>query len=176
MTSQRYLTVYREQFASPGRVERTPLRPTSAHRRNNPQPKPDFLFPRNLKTCTKPWHRPLQPTCPVFTGRPFLPPVRLLSSYSPVKTCPVDAAGPRRPQHMPAINPPAVQDLQKQPFPACVQVHSARKHGGLHPWKKSDIRDSLPAQQTTSSCFHVVKPRQAARYVIHPQFVSEPRH
>lgn len=38
MAPQLYITMYKEQFSSPGRVTRTQLRPTSAHRRNNPQP------------------------------------------------------------------------------------------------------------------------------------------
>lgn len=40
MAPQLYVTMYKEQFASPGRVKREALRPTSAHRRNNPQPRP----------------------------------------------------------------------------------------------------------------------------------------
>lgn len=40
MAPQLYMTMYREQFVSPGRVKREQLRPTSAHRRNNPQPRP----------------------------------------------------------------------------------------------------------------------------------------
>lgn len=40
MAPQLYITMYKEQFASPGRVKREQLRPTSAHRRNNPQPRP----------------------------------------------------------------------------------------------------------------------------------------
>lgn len=40
MAPQLYITMYKEQFVSPGRVKRAELRPTSAHRRNNPQPQP----------------------------------------------------------------------------------------------------------------------------------------
>lgn len=40
MAPQLYITAYKEQFASPGRAKREQLRPTSAHRRNNPQPRP----------------------------------------------------------------------------------------------------------------------------------------
>lgn len=39
MVPQLYITVYNEQFRSPGTVKRAQLRPTSAHRRNNPQPR-----------------------------------------------------------------------------------------------------------------------------------------
>ncbi|XP_075870449.1 uncharacterized protein LOC142880416 [Nelusetta ayraudi] len=88
MSPQLYLTVYEEQFASPGRVKREQLRPTSAHRRNNPQPRPDFLFPRSLWSKYTP-HRAFSHLLPpVDSGRPLFPPVRHLSFHSPVVTCP----------------------------------------------------------------------------------------
>lgn len=40
MAPQLYITMYKEQFASPRGAKRAQLRPTSAHRRNNPQPRP----------------------------------------------------------------------------------------------------------------------------------------
>lgn len=60
MSPQLYVTVYEEQFASPGPVRREQLRPTSAHRRNNPQPRPVSerqppLHPQHQrKTCSHP--------------------------------------------------------------------------------------------------------------------------
>ncbi|XP_061694649.1 uncharacterized protein LOC133510595 [Syngnathoides biaculeatus] len=170
MTSQHYVTIYREQFASPGKVERIQLRPTSAHRRNNPQPQPDFLFPRSLKTMNKPSHKPLRPQTlpPVDAGRQPFPPVTRLSFNSPVRVFPlksVNTVDSNKAQHMPAINPSALQELpsvdrqQKRspPTASCVRLRSSLK--------------SSPSG--CYSCFHVVKPYQAGHYVIHPQFVSE---
>ncbi|KAG7229758.1 hypothetical protein INR49_012554 [Caranx melampygus] len=74
MVPQLYVTVYKEQFASPGRAKRAQLRPTSAHRRNNPQPRPDFLFPRSLQPNYRSIRTQLHPTPPVDTGRPLFPP------------------------------------------------------------------------------------------------------
>ncbi|XP_061654080.1 uncharacterized protein LOC133489222 [Phyllopteryx taeniolatus] len=173
MASQHYLTIYREQFASPGKVERMQLRPTSAHRRNNPQPQPDFLFPRSLKTLNNPSHKPLKPPTfpPVDAGRQPFSPVTRLSFNSPVRAFPVNSVntvGSSKAQLMPAINPSSVQELpsvdrqQKlsSPTASCVRLRSSLK---ISP-------------SGCYSCFHVVKPYQASHYVIHPQFVSECRH
>uniref|UniRef100_A0A1A8AG07 Uncharacterized protein n=1 Tax=Nothobranchius furzeri TaxID=105023 RepID=A0A1A8AG07_NOTFU len=107
MTAQLYCTRYKEQFCSPGRVQRTELRPTSAHRRNNPQPRPDFLFPHNLLSLhgtarAQPYSLP-----PVDTDRPPFPPMRHFSFHSPVATRPdnsFNATNAGTSQNMPPIN------------------------------------------------------------------------
>ncbi|XP_077412252.1 uncharacterized protein LOC144042980 [Vanacampus margaritifer] len=161
MALQLYMTIYREHFASPGKVERIQIRPTSAYRRNNPHPQPDFLFPRSLNILNK-------PLPPVDSGRQPLPPVTRKSFYSPVRICPVSSAGSNKTQRMPVINPSAVQVLpsvglqqkRSSPTASCVQLRSSLKK----------------SPSGCYSCFHVVKPYQAGHYVIHPQFVSECRN
>ncbi|KAM7005609.1 uncharacterized protein LKV04_002317 isoform 1-T1 [Tautogolabrus adspersus] len=111
MAPQLYLTMYKEQFASPGRTKREQLRPTSAHRRNNPQPRPDFLFPRSLQPNYRSHRTPPHPSPPADTGRPLFPPVRHLSFHSPGTTCPnnypntVDTD--HKPNHMPPVGQPS---------------------------------------------------------------------
>ncbi|XP_013865146.1 uncharacterized protein LOC106518409 [Austrofundulus limnaeus] len=121
MTPPLYITMYKQQFSSPGKVRRTELRPTSAHRRNNPQPRSDFLFPHNLLSSHKATRALPRSSTPAGSGRPLFPPVRHLSFHSPVPTCPENSD---KPQHMPPINtsdrgqklhltePPAASDVQ----------------------------------------------------------------
>ncbi|KAK2914793.1 hypothetical protein Q8A73_005387 [Channa argus] len=114
MTPQLYITVYKEQFASPARVKRAELRPTSAHRRNNPQPRPDFLFPRSLQPSYRAANTQPHPSLPELSGRPLFPPIRQLSFHSPVTTSPgncLNAVCLGGPQHMPPVNSAAELDL-----------------------------------------------------------------
>ncbi|KAK2862403.1 hypothetical protein Q5P01_001936 [Channa striata] len=143
MTPQLYITAYKEQFASPGRVKRAQLRPTSAHRRNNPQPRPDFLFPRSLQSSYRAADTQPHPSLPVDRGRPLFPPVRHLSFHSPLTISPgnclntVDLGGP---QHMPPVNSEAEQALPSadrvhklhltEPDAAWKNSQSARRQGG----------------------------------------------
>ncbi|XP_076005695.1 uncharacterized protein LOC143000308 [Genypterus blacodes] len=89
MAPQLYISMYTEQFGSLAGGERARLRPTSAHRRNNPHPRPDFLFPRTL---LRPVHAmtrsPPRPWPPADTGPPLLPPVRPSSLPSLNTACP----------------------------------------------------------------------------------------
>ncbi|XP_056131317.1 uncharacterized protein LOC130108427 isoform X2 [Lampris incognitus] len=78
MVPQLLISTYSEQFGSPGRGRPARPRPSSAHRRNNPHPRPDFLFPRRLQAQTV-----SHPVPPVSTSRPLFPPVRHLSFHSP---------------------------------------------------------------------------------------------
>ncbi|KAM7401796.1 hypothetical protein PAMP_017075 [Pampus punctatissimus] len=133
MAPQLYITMYKEQFASPGRAKRAQLRPSSAHRRNNPQPRPDFLFPRSLQPSYRSSHT-------VDSGRPLFPPVRHLSFHSPVKTCPDNSLNTvetmEKVQHMPPVNPAAAQALpsadglhkQQPPVSTDTQLRAALKN------------------------------------------------
>ncbi|XP_047438692.1 uncharacterized protein LOC125006580 isoform X2 [Mugil cephalus] len=203
MAPQLYITMYREQFGSPGRAKRAQLRPTSAHRRNNPQPRPDFLFPRSLQPNYRSIRAPPAPPPlpPVDTGRPIFPPVRHLSFHSPVATCPdsspntVDAV---KPQHMPPVNPSAQQALPSADSLQTLQLQNNPQRGmdyqrNAHPLSAQQLRQHAAAhlqrrpqtcnpprpfsrrhqQSGCYSCFHVVKPYQAGHYIIHPEFVSE---
>ncbi|XP_069373490.1 uncharacterized protein [Paralichthys olivaceus] len=115
MAPQLYITVYKEQFTPPSGATRAQLRPTSAHRRNNPQPRPDFLFPRGLQPSYKfTTLTQTHPSPPVDTGRPLFPPVRHLSFHSPVTTSPdnnLKTAEAGKPQHMPPVRQAAEQAL-----------------------------------------------------------------
>ncbi|XP_039468762.1 uncharacterized protein LOC120440404 isoform X3 [Oreochromis aureus] len=112
MVPQLYITVYNEQFRSPGTVKRAQLRPTSAHRRNNPQPRADFLFPRSLQSNNRSAHALLHPLPPVDFGRPLFPPVRHFSFHGPVTTCSDSYLNTTdKTQHMPPVNPSTVQAM-----------------------------------------------------------------
>ncbi|GAA6222272.1 uncharacterized protein LOC118309495 isoform X2 [Lates japonicus] len=153
MVPQLYITVYKEQFASPGRTKREQLRPTSAHRRNNPQPRPDFLFPRSLQPNYRSTRAQPHPLPPADVGRPLFPPVRHLSFHSPVTTCPdyyLKTAEAGKPQHMPPINPAAQQalpsadrlqklQLTEPPAGAGIQLHAALKN----PQRRTDYQRNL---------------------------------
>ncbi|XP_029358788.1 uncharacterized protein LOC115044085 isoform X2 [Echeneis naucrates] len=188
MVPQLYLTVYNEQFASPGRAKRAQLRPTSAHRRNNPQPRPDFLFPNTLQPSYKLTRKQPHPMPPVDTGRPLFPPVRHLSFHSPVPTCPdnyLKTSETGKPQHMPPVRQATeptlrsadrLQKLQLTEPP--VGTSNQRQTALKNPQGRMDYPrkvHALSAQQLSAchSCFHVVKPLRAGHYIIHPEFVSE---
>ncbi|CAK6958256.1 uncharacterized protein LOC122864312 [Scomber scombrus] len=98
MAPQLYITMYKEQFTSPCGAKRAQLRPTSAHRRNNPQPRPDFLFPRSLQ----PTYRSSQT---MDIGRPLFPPVKQLSFHNPFRTDnSLNTVDTTKVQHMPPVN------------------------------------------------------------------------
>ncbi|XP_035487580.1 uncharacterized protein LOC118309495 isoform X2 [Scophthalmus maximus] len=171
MTPQLYITVYKEQFASPGGAKRAQLRPTSAHRRNNPQPRPDFLFPQSLQPSYKLTHTQPHPSPPVDDGRPLFPPVRHLSFHSPVTTRPdnhLKTAEAGKQLHMPPVNPAAVQavpsadslwKLQPAEPPAGpgIQLHAALRNpqrrvgyqSNLHPLSAQQPRQRGGAQLRT---------------------------
>ncbi|XP_054883475.1 uncharacterized protein LOC129358443 [Poeciliopsis prolifica] len=218
MGPQLYLTMYKEHFRSPGRAKKAELRPTSAHRRNNPQPRPDFLFPRSLRSNCRPTRSLLLPSPPVDTGRPLFPPVSHFSAHNPVLAFPENPLGKTNsdsPHHMPPIKAHKLQ-LIKTPAASDGQVpttlRSPDKTAGyqknVNPLSARQIRPQAGVQfqtrpQTSNppaaaaplcfvrtpyrkccstrtqdfsdcySCFHVVRPCQAAHYVIHPEFVSE---
>ncbi|KAL6111788.1 uncharacterized protein ACO6RY_08689 [Pungitius sinensis] len=120
MAPQLYLTMYKEQFAPPGTAIREQLRPTSAHRRNNPQPRPDFLFPRNLQ-CNLRSRSTLPHASPSADGGqgPLFPPVRHVSFHSPLTTCPDYLTTVDQPNHHPSARPSTVQAL-----PPAGQLHN----------------------------------------------------
>ncbi|KAK1901111.1 Nonribosomal peptide synthetase dtxS1 [Dissostichus eleginoides] len=181
MAPQLYLTMYKEQFASPGTAKRAQLRPTSAHRRNNPQPRPDFLFPKSLQSNYSP-----VVTCRdnyLITGKPnLMPPV----NPSPAQALPsADAL-----QKLQLTEPPSGTEFKlhaawRKPTARAVYSLSAlqlRQHAGAqlrtrpqttNPQYHSLRRSSSQNNSGCYSCFHVVKPFQAGHYIIHPEFVSE---
>ncbi|KAM3621314.1 uncharacterized protein V6R79_009360 [Siganus canaliculatus] len=163
MAPQLYITMYKQQFASPGRVKREQLRPTSAHRRNNPQPRPDFLFPRSLQ----PSYRSLPHSSPSGeTGRPLFPPVKHLSFQSPVTTYPdnyVNTVDTGKTKHMSPVTsstlqalPPAAglqkQQLSETPlvpgFKPPVALENLRMdyQRKVHPFSAQQIRHHTVAQ------------------------------
>ncbi|KAG5272843.1 hypothetical protein AALO_G00169910 [Alosa alosa] len=94
MSPQLHLSTYSEEFSPSGRwraAQPCRPRPSSAHRRNNPHPRPDFLFPWKPQTGRGP--RPPQqvtapltlmtPVAPVAHGAPLFPPVRHMSTQCP---------------------------------------------------------------------------------------------
>ncbi|XP_040061059.1 uncharacterized protein LOC120835847 [Gasterosteus aculeatus] len=114
MGPQLYLTMYKEQFVPPGTANREQPRPTSAHRRNNPQPRPDFLFPRNLQRNLRSRRTHPHPSPPVDGGQgPLFPPVRHVSFHSPLPTCPDHSplTAVDQPNHMPPARPSTVLPL-----------------------------------------------------------------
>ncbi|XP_030586335.1 uncharacterized protein LOC115780996 [Archocentrus centrarchus] len=177
MVPQLYITVYKEQFRSSGTVKRAELRPTSAHRRNNPQPRPDFLFPRSLQSINRSTHAFPHPLPPVDFGRPLFPPVRHLSFQSPVTTCSdsyLNTANSAKPQHMPPVDqstvqvPPSADRPQKlqltEPSPNTdIQLSTSlkspqrlgyQKH--VHPLSAQQLRQNAGAQTPAA-------PRSSAR-------------
>ncbi|XP_038129726.1 uncharacterized protein LOC119775722 [Cyprinodon tularosa] len=211
MGPQVYITMYKEHFRSPGGAKKAELRPTSAHRRNNPQPRPDFLFPRSLRSSYRPTRTLLHPLPPVDNGRPLFPPVNHFLSHNPVSACLDNPAGKTNsPQHMPPINDraqklqlmetPAAKDGQLSTTPripyktagyqrnvSTLSARQLRPQGALtnNPSAAAATHffAQIPYRKCCStrtkdfsdcySCFHVVRPYQAAHYVIHPEFVSE---
>ncbi|TMS19337.1 hypothetical protein E3U43_003658 [Larimichthys crocea] len=170
MAPQLYITMYKEQFASPGRAKREQLRPTSAHRRNNPQPRPDFLFPRTLQSNYKSRRTLPHPSPPVDTGRPLFPPVTHLSFHSPVRTCPdnnyLNTVEEGKPNHMSPVKPstvyalPSADGLQKvqliePPAGPGFKLQAALKNParmdsqGNHPCSAQHLRQHTAAQLQT---------------------------
>ncbi|XP_035857698.1 uncharacterized protein LOC116034497 isoform X2 [Sander lucioperca] len=166
MAPQLYITMYKEQFASPGRPKREQLRPTSAHRRNNPQPRPDFLFPRSLQANYRSCRT--LPHSPVDIGRPLFPPVKHLSFHSPITTFPhnyLNTANTGKPNRMPPVNPstaqapPSADGLQKLQLnepPAGFKLHAALKNPArmdyqrnVHPLSAQQLRQHAGAQIRT---------------------------
>ncbi|XP_044027554.1 uncharacterized protein LOC122864312 [Siniperca chuatsi] len=167
MAPQLYITMYKEQFTSPGRAKREQPRPTSAHRRNNPQPRPDFLFPWSLQSNYR--SRLQHPSPPVDTGRPLFPPVNQLSFHSPVKTCPdnyLNKVDTGKQNHLPPVNPSTVQalpsadGLQKlqltEPAGTGYKVHTTLKNPArmdyqrnVHPLSAQQLRQHTTAQLRT---------------------------
>ncbi|XP_028262675.1 uncharacterized protein LOC114436559 [Parambassis ranga] len=146
--------MYKEQFSSPGRATRAQLRPTSAHRRNNPHPRLDFLYPRSVQSSHRSANALPHPLPPTDTGRPLFPPVRHLSFHSPVTTCPdssLNTVNTEKPQHiMPPVNGSTVealpsahrlQKLQLVEPPASTepQLHAAVKN----PQRKIDYQRNV---------------------------------
>ncbi|XP_035980640.1 uncharacterized protein LOC105931876 isoform X2 [Fundulus heteroclitus] len=120
MGPQLYSTMYKEHFRSPGVAKKAELRPTSANRRNNPQPRPDFLFPHSLRPSYRPTRTMPRPLPPVDNGRPLFPPVNRSLPLNPVSACPENPLGQKNsdsPQHMPPISDRA-QKLQLIETPA----------------------------------------------------------
>ncbi|KAI4827926.1 hypothetical protein KUCAC02_031283 [Chaenocephalus aceratus] len=145
------------------------LRPTSAHAGNNPQPRPDFLFPKSLQSNSRSHRIFPHPSPPADIGRPLFPPVRHLSFHSPVVTCPDNYLITGKPNLMPPVNPspaqalPSADALQKLQLTEPPSGTEFKLHAA---WKK-------PTASGCYSCFQVVKPYQAGHYIIHPEFVSE---
>ncbi|XP_026052296.1 uncharacterized protein LOC113038821 isoform X2 [Carassius auratus] len=78
-----FSSTYSEEFSYPARVKPTRPRPSSAYRKNNPHPRPDFLMPRMLQTGYGS-RKYFQTTTPSTS---FLPPVRHISvQYPDVQT------------------------------------------------------------------------------------------
>ncbi|XP_035810967.1 uncharacterized protein LOC118471297 [Amphiprion ocellaris] len=171
MAPQVYMTMYKEHFSSPGRAKRAELRPTSAHRRNNPQPRPDFLFPRSPPFIYRSSRTQPHPLPPVDIGRPLFPPVRHLSFHSPVTTCPdssVNTGNSGKPQHIPHVNLSAGQalpssdrlrklQLTEPPSATDLQLHTALKNPErrmgyqrtVHPVSAQQLRQHAGAQLRT---------------------------
>ncbi|KAK9529343.1 hypothetical protein VZT92_013444 [Zoarces viviparus] len=177
MAPQLYLTMYKEQFASPGRAKREQLRPTSAHRRNNPQPRPDFLFPRSLQSNYRSRRSPSHPSPPVDGGRPLFPPVRHVSFHSPLTTHPDNYLNTvDKPNHMPPVSPSTVQALPSAGGLRTRQLTEPPSDTGfkLHPALENPTRTSyqrnvhpLSAQQ--------LRQHAAAQLRTRPQ-TSNPQH
>ncbi|XP_026202761.1 uncharacterized protein LOC113153379 [Anabas testudineus] len=148
MTPQLYITVYKQHFTSPGRVKRTQLRPTSAHRRNNPQPRPDFLFPWSLQPNYRSTKTHPRPSPPVGSSRPLFPPVRHLSFHSPVTASPNNCLSTAAEQALPSADrlknlhftePNAAQldtalknPQRRMDYQMNVHPLSARQRAGVH--------------------------------------------
>ncbi|XP_042567460.1 uncharacterized protein LOC122134785 [Cyprinus carpio] len=78
-----FSSTYSEEFSYPARGKPARPRPSSAYRRNNPHPRPDFLMPRMLQTGYGS-RKHFQTTTPPTS---FLPPVRHISvQYPDVQT------------------------------------------------------------------------------------------
>ncbi|XP_034441693.1 uncharacterized protein LOC117761697 isoform X1 [Hippoglossus hippoglossus] len=190
MAPQLYLTVYKEQFTPPSGATRAQLRPTSAHRRNNPQPRPDFLFPRSLHPSYKSTTlTQTPPSPPVDSGRPLFPPVRHLSFHSPLTTRPdnnLKTAEAGKPRHMPPVNQAAEQalpsadrlwklQLAEPPAGTGNSLHTALKNpqrrmdhtGNVHPLSAQQLRQHAGAPLRTRP--QTSYPSAAQRHFARPQ-------
>ncbi|KAJ8260811.1 hypothetical protein COCON_G00165340 [Conger conger] len=78
MSVQFRTSTYTEEFRCPPRGKPARPRPCSAHRRNNPHPRPDFLFPRRLQTGYGAWQTAPAQTSLHYGSRLF-PPLRHVS-------------------------------------------------------------------------------------------------
>ncbi|KAK5912857.1 hypothetical protein CesoFtcFv8_002688 [Champsocephalus esox] len=176
MAPQLYLTMYKEQFASPGTAQRELLRPTSAHRRNNPQPRPDFLFPKSLQSNYRSHRIFPHPSPPADIGRPLFPPVRHLSFHSPVVTCPDNYLITGKPNLMPPVNHSPAQalpsadalrklQLTEPPSGTEFKLHAAWKKPtarAVYPLSAPQLRQHAGAQlrtrpQTTNPQYHSLR-------------------
>ncbi|XP_041836783.1 uncharacterized protein LOC121636985 [Melanotaenia boesemani] len=178
MVPQLYITMYNEQFRSPGRVKRTELRPTSAHRRNNPQPRP---------TCTenagKPQHMPAV-NGSTAQDLPSAEGVQKLQLMEFPAGTDIQLSTTLR-------NPPKIMDNQRNasPLSALQLMQQAGAHLRSRPqtsnlpaaarrfhqpqYRRCCSNSTLDYSSGCYSCFQVVRPYQAGHYIIHPEFVSE---
>ncbi|KAM9758250.1 uncharacterized protein ACNS7B_005304 [Menidia menidia] len=134
MAPQLYTTIYKEQFRLPGKVKRTELRPTSAHRRNNPQPRQDFLFPHSLQKSYKPTCALSQPLTQVGIGGPFFPPLRHFSFHNPVTACletSLTSNNAGKAQHMPPVSAGKTQSLPSADMMQKLQLARHRAGPGI---------------------------------------------
>ncbi|XP_028830741.1 uncharacterized protein LOC114787121 [Denticeps clupeoides] len=82
MSPQLPLSTYSAEFRPPSRGRPARPQPSSAHRKNNPHPRPDFLLPRRLQT--ERGSRPLvRVKDPLVDSGPLFPPVRHISVQCP---------------------------------------------------------------------------------------------
>ncbi|XP_055036631.2 uncharacterized protein [Misgurnus anguillicaudatus] len=141
-----FSSTYSEEFNYPAQVKPTRPRPSSAYRRNNPHPRPDFLMPRLLQTGYGS-RKHFQTTSPSTS---FLPPVRHISVQFP------DAGefmqGPQR-------------DSKARVSSAVCTLPPAG-------WLLKP-RTQINTRGVGHSCFHVVNPYKVGHYIIHPEFLSE---
>ncbi|CAB1353975.1 unnamed protein product [Coregonus sp. 'balchen'] len=157
MALQLQLSTYTEEFSSPGRGKPARPRPSSAHRRNNPHPRPDFLLPRKLQTS----HRASRnmDSSKSLQQRP--------AGYLTDIQCNRGDLHPHSSQGLKRNSGTEhLKGLQNGSFPVVrhllPQTHYRRS-------RSNTTQDSCGGY----SCFNVVKPYQAGYYIIHPEFVSE---
>ncbi|XP_057215744.1 uncharacterized protein LOC130569863 [Triplophysa rosa] len=194
-----FSSTYAEEFSYPARGKPTQPRLSSAYRRNNPHPRPDFLMPRQLQTGYGS-RRHYQTTTPTS----FLPPVRHISVQFPdVQTgesmqssqkdskarastavCTLPPAGwhlkPQRTDipHSSIINTQGKylgKDHIRSQYDQKMDVMPALKnikHQVTHHHRRSRS-NSTPDCSKGHSCFQVVKPYKVGHYIIHPEFLSE---
>ncbi|XP_031433989.1 uncharacterized protein LOC116222914 [Clupea harengus] len=122
MSPQLHLSTYSEEFSPTGRwraSQPSRPRPSSAHRRNNPHPRPDFLFPRKLQTGwgTRP---PQQVMVPLTLMSPLAQVAQVAPLFPPVRHISVQC-----PEEMPA-HPQAKQKAAEKEAPLKVTLHSPK--------------------------------------------------
>ncbi|XP_056302922.1 uncharacterized protein LOC130215060 [Danio aesculapii] len=197
-----FSSTYSEDFSYPARVKPIGPRPSSAYRRNNPHPRPDFLMPRAPQTGYGSRKHSQS------TSVSFLPPVRHISvQYPDVQTVhgqPIQ--GLQKDCKAPEVSsavctlPPAARLLKPQRNFNAIITNAQGKYSdtdriksawnqqmeikpSLKPFKhqithhnRSSLSKSATDCSEGHSCFHVVKPYKVGHYIIHPQFVSEAKH